>query len=128
MERGLQGRYETTSAVGEKIQAFVPEPLSPHPPIDWTPELRNKFDSALLAVGRLDSVSDLLPDTSLFHGTYITPYPGKLHQPLEAPPGSVPGKLRLWTAKALPISRYWLLPARIGRNSIFRCRIARIFP
>lgn len=128
MERGLQGRYETTSAVGEKIQVFVPAPLPPHPPIDWTPELRNKFDSALLAVGRLDSVSDLLPDTSLFHGTSITPYPGRQHQPPEAPPGSVPCKLTPVTAIAPPISGCWLLQARIGRNSIFRCRIARIFP
>lgn len=128
MERGLQGRYETTSAVGEKILAFVTAPLPPYPPIDWTPELRNKFDSALLADGLLDSVSDLLPDTSLFHGTSITPYRGRLHQPQEAPPGYVPGKLRLWTAKAPPILGCWLFPARIGRNSIFRCRIARIFP
>ncbi|TVM14501.1 Fic family protein [Oceanidesulfovibrio indonesiensis] len=71
MKRELQGRYVTISTVGEKAQAFVPAPLPPHPPIDWTPELRSKFDQALLALGRLDSVSTLLPDTSLFLYMYV---------------------------------------------------------
>ena len=71
MKRELQGKYVTISTVGEKAKAFVPTPLPPHPPIDWTPELRSKFDQALLAIGRLDSVSILLPDTSLFLYMYI---------------------------------------------------------
>ena len=71
MKRKLQGKYVTISTVGEKVQAFVPAPLPPHPPIDWTPELRGKFDQALLALGRLDSVSTLLPDTSLFLYMYV---------------------------------------------------------
>jgi len=71
MKRELQGRYLTISTAGEKAKAFVPTPLPPHPPIDWTPELRSKFDQALLALGRLDSVSTLLPDTSLFLYMYI---------------------------------------------------------
>jgi Fic family protein len=71
MKRKLQGRYVTISTVGEKAQAFVPAPLPPRPPIDWTPELRSKFDQGLLALGRLDSVSTLLPDTSLFLYMYV---------------------------------------------------------
>ena len=71
MKRKLQGRYVTISTEGEKAQAFVPTPLPPSPPIDWTPELRSKFDQALLALGRLDSVSSLLPDTSLFLYMYV---------------------------------------------------------
>jgi Fic family protein len=71
MKRKLQGHYVTVSTVGEKAQAFVPAPLPPHPPIDWTPELRSKFDRALLSLGRLDSVSTLLPDTSLFLYMYV---------------------------------------------------------
>lgn len=66
MKRSLQGRYVTISTVDEKVQAFVPEPLPPHPSIQWTPALRDKFDQALLALGRLDSAATLLPDTSLF--------------------------------------------------------------
>jgi Fic family protein len=71
MKRDLQGKYVTISTVGEKAQAFVPAPLPPDPPIEWTPELRNKFDQALLSLGRLDSVSTLLPDTSLFLYMYV---------------------------------------------------------
>ncbi len=71
MKRKLQGQYVTTSTVGEKTQAFVPAPLPPVPPIRWSPELREKFDQALLALGRLDSVSVLLPDTSLFIYMYV---------------------------------------------------------
>jgi Fic family protein len=71
MKRKLQGRYVTISTVGEKAQAFVPAPLPPRPPIDWTSELRSKFDQALLALGRLDSVSTLLPDTTHFLYMYV---------------------------------------------------------
>ena len=71
MKRRLQGRFITISTVGEKAQAFVPAPLPPAPSIEWSPELRSKFDEALLALGRLDSVSVLLPETSLFIYTYI---------------------------------------------------------
>ncbi len=71
MKRKLQGRYVTISTSGEKAHAFVPAPLPPYPPIAWTPELRSKFDQALLALGRLDSVSTLLPDTALFLYMYV---------------------------------------------------------
>ncbi|MCP3870787.1 MAG: Fic family protein [Gammaproteobacteria bacterium] len=71
MKRALQGKYVTVSTVGEKAQAFIPAALPPRPPTDWTPELRNKFDQALLAEGRLDSVATLLPETSLFLYMYI---------------------------------------------------------
>jgi len=71
MKRNLQGRFVTISTVGEKAQAFIPSPLPPVPPIDWSPDLRKKFDQALLALGRLDSVSTLLPETSLFIYTYV---------------------------------------------------------
>ncbi len=71
MQRELQGHYARVSTVGESVLAFVPAPLPPDPSIDWTPELRSKFDKALLALGRLDSVSRLLPDTSLFLYMYV---------------------------------------------------------
>lgn len=71
MKRNLQGKYVTISTVGEKVQAFVPAPLPPNPPIEWTPELRDKFDQALLSLGRLDSDSTLLPETSLFLYMYV---------------------------------------------------------
>jgi len=61
----------TISTVGEKARAFVPAPLPPRPPILWTPPLRKKFEEALLALGRLDSVSTFLPDTPLFLYMYV---------------------------------------------------------
>ncbi len=71
MKRELQGQYVTISTVGEEAQAFVPKPLPPNPSIDWTPDLRSKFDQALLSLGRLDSISTFLPDTSLFLYMYV---------------------------------------------------------
>lgn len=71
MHRDLQGQYINISTVGEKAQAFVPAPLPPSPPIEWSSGLREKFDRALLSLGRLDSVSVLLPDTSLFLYMYV---------------------------------------------------------
>ena len=71
MKRKLQGRYVEISTVGERAKAFVPDPLPPTPPITWTPALRQGFDAAMHALGRLDAASDLLPDTPLFLYTYI---------------------------------------------------------
>ena len=71
MKRKLQGQYVPISTVGEQAHAFVPAPLPPCPPIDWTPQLHSKFDQALLALGRLDSVTTLLPETALFLYMYV---------------------------------------------------------
>jgi Fic family protein len=71
MKRDLQGRYITISTVGEQAQAFVPTPLPPVPHIEWSVELREKYEQALIALGRLDSVSTLMPETSMFLYMYI---------------------------------------------------------
>ncbi|ARN57191.1 Fic family protein [Sedimentisphaera salicampi] len=71
MKRKLQGRCINISTVGEKAQAFIPAPLPPVPPIEYSSGLREKFDNAMLAIGRLDTVSMLLPDTSLFIYMYV---------------------------------------------------------
>ncbi len=71
MEREIQGKYITTSTVGETVQAFLPAPLPPVPDIEWAAELRQQFEQAHLALGRLDSISSLLPDTSLFLYMYV---------------------------------------------------------
>src|SRR5437867_5552396 len=72
MQRGPSGKKVTVSTVGaERVQAFVPHPLPPDPPLFFAPDLREKMDLALVALGRLDSVSTLLPDTSLFLSTYV---------------------------------------------------------
>lgn len=60
------------STIGnEACQAFVPEPLPPKPPLKIGGDLQDAIDRALLALGRLDSISSLLPDTSLFLYMYV---------------------------------------------------------
>jgi Fic family protein len=71
MKRPLQGYYLPINVTGEKTKAFVPAPLPPNPPIEWTPELLAAFDAALLALGRLDSAAVLLPSTPLFLSMYV---------------------------------------------------------
>jgi len=71
MERGMQGRYESLSTGGERVSAFVPDPLPPNPPVEWSQPLRELFDQAHLALGRLDGISGVLPETSLFIYMYV---------------------------------------------------------
>ncbi len=71
MKRPLQGRYLKVSVPGEAFRAFVPAPLPPKPPIDWAPRLRARFDAALVALGRLDAVTDLLPNASLVLYSFV---------------------------------------------------------
>lgn len=71
MERGKTGSYETTVAGGERVRAFTPAPLPPSPPIDLGGSLQRRLESASLALGRLDSVSVLLPDESVFIYSYV---------------------------------------------------------
>ncbi|MEX1184409.1 MAG: Fic family protein [Gemmatimonadota bacterium] len=71
MNRALQGRYRRVAAAGEAFEAFVPAPLPPRPPIDWTSSLRSRYDAALLAIGRLDAVTDHLPNAGLLLYSYV---------------------------------------------------------
>lgn len=71
MKRERTGQFVTISTVGEKCSAFVPDPLPPKPDLEITTQMRDLIDDALLALGRLDSVSLLLPDTSLFLYMYV---------------------------------------------------------
>jgi len=71
MKRSLQGRYVKTAAAGETFKAFVPTPLPPRPAIEWTPALRGRFDAALVALGRLDAVTDLLPNAALLLYSFV---------------------------------------------------------
>lgn len=72
MKRGQTGRYELIGkGGGEDVRAFVPNPLPPVPPLSLDGGLQQILENAVLAVGRLDAVSTLLPDTSLFLYTYV---------------------------------------------------------
>lgn len=72
MPRRTTGQWRTISTVGgERVRAYVPVPLPPAPPLGIDGPLRDRLDAALLALGRLDSVSTLLPDTHLFLYMYV---------------------------------------------------------
>jgi Fic family protein len=71
VKRGLTGEYASFTVGGETVKAFVPRPLPPKPPLAVAPELREVLDRALLSLGRLDSVTTLLPDTQLFLYMYV---------------------------------------------------------
>jgi Fic family protein len=72
MKRGPIGEYVLVSTLGdEPVRAFVPRPLPAVPPIKIDNRLRDLLDRALISLGRLDSVSALLPDTHLFLYMYV---------------------------------------------------------
>ncbi len=71
MHRGLQGRYSISKMGGEQIRAFIPNPLPPDPPFDLLPERQRLLERATLAVGRLDSITSLLPNPNIFLYAYI---------------------------------------------------------
>lgn len=60
------GTWAVTSTVGETVRAFVPHPLPPSPPLDLGPSDHDLMERANRALGRLDGLSAVLPDTSLF--------------------------------------------------------------
>jgi Fic family protein len=71
MHRGLTGTHRTKTTGGETVRAFVPHPLPPQPPLEITGPLQRKLEHALLALGRLDSVTSLLPNPGLFLYSYV---------------------------------------------------------
>ncbi len=71
MQRGITGSYETTIAGGEQVRAFMPHPLPPEPPLDISNARQRLLERATLALGRLDSITLLLPDPNLFLYAYV---------------------------------------------------------
>ena len=71
MKRSEMGRYQVADAGGEQTRAFIPAPLPPVPPVAILTDLQVALEGAVLAIGRLDGVSALLPDKALFLYTYV---------------------------------------------------------
>jgi Fic family protein len=64
------GRKVTISTAGESTTAFVPPPLPPTPSVEL-PRLYRQLENANRALGRLDGVTSILPDTPLFLYMYV---------------------------------------------------------
>lgn len=71
MNRGVTGKFEPSVAHGMACHGFVPERLPPVPALEWTAALQEKLDQAHLALGRLDSLTTLLPDAAMFLYSYV---------------------------------------------------------
>jgi Fic family protein len=67
---GRLGRWVTSSVTGETVRAFLPPGLPPVPAIDLA-GLSTLTSEAMLALGRLDGVRSVAPDTSLFLYMYV---------------------------------------------------------
>jgi Fic family protein len=64
------GRHVVITTAGEKAKAFVPPPLPPMPPVPMD-RLHKPLEAANHAIGRLDGVASVLPDTPLFLYMYV---------------------------------------------------------
>ena len=71
MRRPSPGHYITNASSEESFRAFIPDPLPPEPPIAWSTALRRRFDAANVALGRLDAITALLPNTSLLLYSFV---------------------------------------------------------
>jgi len=71
MKRKSSGTYQTDTTSGEPVRAFVPAPLPPDPLPTLDGQRGRLHDKAMLACGRLDAVSALLPDPDLFLYAYV---------------------------------------------------------
>ncbi len=64
------GRFRETIVASESIRIFIPNPLPPNPPIKLE-RFYILMEEANQALGRLDGVTTVLPDTELFLYTYV---------------------------------------------------------
>lgn len=64
------GRYQRNTVSGETVDAFIPEPFPPAPPLELS-KLYPLIEEASLALGRLDGISINVPDTALFLYMYV---------------------------------------------------------
>lgn len=71
MERGIQGDYIPSMTMPETFLAFVPRPLPPVPPLQLDANFYDLIERANRALGRLDGLTTLLPEPSLFLYLYV---------------------------------------------------------
>ena len=65
------GTYRQTGLGPEPYRTYIPHPLPPDPPLALAEEDFDLIERANRALGRLDGVTSLLPDSSLFIYFYV---------------------------------------------------------
>lgn len=108
MKRGETGRYEVIAVAGERVRALIPAPLPPVPPLVFDGALQQALEAAVLALGRLDGVSTLLPDKSLFLYAYVRKE-AVLSSQIEGTQSSLSDLLlfELHEAPGVPLDDWW---------------------
>lgn len=71
MRRDVTGKYVVSNVAEESVQAFVPNPLPPVPPLDVSGQLMRKLDRAMQALGELNGVVRNLTNPELFLYVYV---------------------------------------------------------
>ena len=71
MQRGITGQYDVLNVGDEEVRAFIPNILPPQPPVELVNSRQRLLERAQLALGRLDSITVLLPDPDLFLYAYV---------------------------------------------------------
>lgn len=67
----ITGQYVIATTAGEQFKAFVPDPLPPLAALELGERHFELMEKANRALGRLDGMAALLPDTSLFLYFYV---------------------------------------------------------
>jgi Fic family protein len=70
-EKAPSGTYLRTTIAGETFRPFIPDFLPPDPPVTLSGVAQDLHEKANRALGRLDGISVLLPDTQLFLYMYV---------------------------------------------------------
>jgi Fic family protein len=65
------GVYQTYRYQDESVKAFVPHPLPPQPPLALDSGLLDLLERAGVGLGKLDAITELLPDPMLFLHYYV---------------------------------------------------------
>lgn len=71
MQRGPSGSFQRRDWSGETVQTFIPASLPPEPPPEIIGARARLHDQALVACGRLDAITTLLPEPDLFLYAYV---------------------------------------------------------
>lgn len=65
------GTYARRTVAGQEVRAYVPPSLPVDPPMELTGQRLGALEAANRALGRLDGIDALLPDTTLFLYMYV---------------------------------------------------------